>query len=297
VKPRDVAELLARRSVALQSGDVVSATRVYQVLRTHGSAEPTLSGISGLPSPGSAHPTYGGLVATDYQLREGDDGQRWEVEVTYARPAAMSGASGGMRVVSVSVSASSETRDLTHAAAASAYGSTTQGQPMLNSAGDPFEETLRVEVPIIELEIVRDENVPYATRMALHGTVNDAALTVAGLSIERHCGRIAISGVPSDTDGYTYRYTYRVQVRSNRVGSTDIGWEEAILQQGYYYLDPFDGRKRATEEIEDESGETRIIPSSRPVLLDAHGGLSTFPVYLYVCPYPEGDWSSLSLPS
>jgi len=296
VKPTDVAELVARRTVQYSAGDAVSATRVYQVLRTLGATEPTLSSISGLPAPGSAHPVYSQFVATDYAIREGADGKRWEIEITYQRPPAMSGASGGMRVVSVSVSASSEQRDLTHAAASSAHGGAAAGEPILNSAGDAFEETLRIEAPIIEITIVRDENTAYASRMALHGTLNSSATTVAGFAIAKHQGRLLVSGEPSDSAEYAYRYTYRVQIRSNVVGSTDIGWEEAILQQGYYYID-FTERVRATEEIEDENGATRIVPSTKPVLLDADGGLSTSPVYLYVCPYPEGDWSSLSLPS
>jgi len=210
----------------------------------------------------------------------------------------MSGVSGGMRVVSVSVSASSEQRDLTHAAAASAFsGGAAAGQALLNSAGDAFEESLSIESPIIEISIVRDENTGYASRMALHGTVNASAISVAGFSIATHCGRIAISGEPSDSADYAYRYSYRVQIRSNLVDSTDIGWEEAILQQGYYYYDALAERVRATEEVVDESGVTRIIPSTTPVLLDSSGGLSTYPVYLYVCPYPQASWSGLSLPT
>lgn len=264
-------------------------------------ASPTLADVSGLPSAGSVHPTYTNLYVQSYSFQPASDSPGNKVlfiDVQYGVRAATSGSEGATFFV--------ETKRIGNADVDIDLSFDAQdGSPVLNSVGDPFDKTVKVSRSQTVLTLVRRESrlpsfVPNITK-----TINSSAITVLGFSIPAESGLIEIGceDTLNASDPRRNRYTYTITIRKHMVklssggSATDIGWDEAFIEQGYYYKNAEQVRVRFTEEEEDDDSKKR--PSAAPCLLkdDGTDGRGIFPTIKRVKAYPKSEWSTLQLPS
>jgi hypothetical protein len=278
-----------------------SCTDRYGVTFATPKASPTLTDISGLPAAGAAHSVYTNLYVQSYSFQPASDSPGNKVlfvDVQYGVKAAESGSEGvtffveakriGNADVDIDLSFDAQT-----------------GAPILNSVGDPFDKTVKVSRSQTVLTLVRRESrlptfVPGITK-----TVNSSAITVLGFTIPAEAGLIEISceDTLNASDSRRNRYTYTITIRKHMVklssgGSPeDIGWDEAFIEQGYYFKNAEQVRVRFTEPQEDDEDKTR--PSAAPCLLkdDGTDGRGIFPTIKRVKAYPKAAWSTLQLPT
>jgi hypothetical protein len=224
------------------------------------------------------------LTATE----EGEDAQSWLVEVDYgpydgntfgndptAWPITVS--FGGTQV--------EETRTYDR-----------NGNPIVNSAGDPFAEPVTIERSRSTITIERRELVHYSAgppasgfSLTLAQTYSDTVnqFTWNGFAAGTcRMGTIMTSGPPQyDAVNDDYFYTVIYPVFLNR-----DGWARKLLDQGFAYLDG----SNKLRQVLGSDGQA----SKEPVLLDgtghqlAHGGTPAFMTYDV---YDAIDWAGLNL--
>jgi hypothetical protein len=290
---KNTATLLPGRNYTVTTGGITDLTRRYQVLRDPRQTIETLEValITGLPAIGDAHPANAYAVVNQYRITEDDNGQRWVIEVMYSSmeftrdylnrpPKGQAETSRGWEAQDVSV-------DLTHDALT--------GEALLNSAGDPFESVPQVARSLPVFRLVRRESTAVSSRLALSGTVNAAAISIDGVSIPRHGGRLTVSSrkLYLDADGFEQEFTYTVTIMANIVDGNDIGWDIAFVQAGLFHLKSGETAKQRAMEQDAETKEWR--PRATPVLLDANGykleGKDA--VNKIVNTMPEASWGSI----
>lgn len=276
------------------AGTVTEITDRYQVLEPFGASAATALGASGLPAAGAAHADYSTLFVDQVTPEQDPDGQRWVISVRYGKSA---GGSGGVLRQTVVYGSWCSSEDLTADAVT--------GAPLLNLAGDPYDGTLVVPRKYPMWTITKEvSSLTKSSVMAMNGTVNNASVTMpCGTSLAKHCGYLECQ--ISDLPGGKYQVVYQVQRRIHLVdldgdGAVDIGWDEAILERGYFFLadgvtklrfmetevDPTTGAARL-----DPSGSPVVRPSGRPQLLDAFGDVGADPIFTRWATIPEATWS------
>lgn len=269
------AKLIKGRSYQYDSeGNLISATETYSVRTGDKSEKVTLDNVSGLPTYETEQTEEGEALVPEYSIQETHP-TRWEVEVTLrtetgSRPARPPSSTGE---ISRGWTTEEVEFDLTH--------DMKTGAPVLNSAGQPFDSVPTVPrvVPVIRVEkFERTSGVPAA--MAKSGCVNSAAITVDGVTVPARCGRLRVSAEKqyrSSGEGENvkegYRVTYELAIMSNMVDQdgtvTDIGWDVALVDMGFFYRDS-EGELVRAMELDEETNEPR--PTAEPVLLDGSGG-------------------------
>jgi len=269
----NVATLLPGRSMEVDAEErLTSVTRKYQVLRATSApldAE-TLSTITGLPAIGAAHPSDSDLTVASYRLAEDSNGLRWVVDVVYSRDSSRPPEPNRAPRGSAELSRGWTMQEIQIDLVADAI----TGLPVLNSAGEPFDSVPQVPraLPVFRME--RKETTAIATLLAMSGKVNSDEVSIDGVDIPIHAGRLVVTQekLYDDPDDYTSKFTYEIAIMSNLVdlgaeALTDIGWDKALVQSGFIY-NSADGKIRAME-TDEETLTPR--PSPMPVLLDADG--------------------------
>lgn len=296
-----VARLIKTQGAELDNAVPQSCTDRYGVTFATPKASPKVSDITGLPTVGTAHPTHTNLYVKSYSFQAASDspGNRvLFVDVQYVPSTVVSGAEGATYFVeSKRIGNADVDIDLSFDAQT--------GEPILNSAGDPFDKTVKVSRSQTVLTLVRRESrlpshIPGTTK-----TVNSSSITVLGFTIPAGSGliEIACEDTLNASDPRRNRYTYTITIRKHMVkidsggNAVDIGWDEAFIEQGYYYLNTEQVRVRFMEAQEDD--EDKKKPSAGPCLLNSDGedGRGVFPTIKRVKAYPAASWSGLDLPS
>lgn len=304
------------------SGAVSSVTDEYAVLVPAGVAV-TPEQLDGLPAPGSPHPVWGDRVQlVALRVRDQEPGSRVRtVEAVYERVGTV------VAPVDPGHPVPPEQRPMLLALdypcreiSADLIADALTGDPVLNSAGDPFERVPARRILLPGVHWTWSANSRPAADLALSGTVNSAAITIYGLAIGARCGMLRVtSRYEPDAADRPWVTDYTVELATTPVhgdwyapagadarygaapgGGIDAGWDAALLEVGYVYLSSSGGetlRVRATET--DERGHT-VAPSS-PVLLTSSGGRESGTAprggYLLVASAPGADWSALGAPS
>lgn len=160
------------------------------------------------------------------------------------------------------------------------------GDPILNSAGDPFGDPITVDDSRTVLTITRNEKVSVFDMdlaQLYSDSINDA--TWNGFPARTCKMGVITTGDPTyDPNGKFYYYTVTYPVTVNRAT-----WRKEILDQGFNELDPYDDPKPVMN-----SGQ----PVSDAVPLDGSGhrlGPYDTPVTLTFDVYEELDWSGLNI--
>lgn len=291
----NIAKLIPGRSLDIDAhGRVTRITRKYQILRNDPLTADNIGDVTGLPAMRSAHPTYTRLFAIGYTINEDGNGVRWTVDVAYARSLPVRTDFGGP-ADSDELARSWSTKDIQVDLVTDAL----TGKPLLNALGDPFQDVPQVAraMPVFTLRKLVTKGV--AAKIALSGTVNSVAITVDGVSVVKHGGRLTVSATKIYTDPEEddlHEVTYELDIMANPVvvgaAVVDIGWDRAIVQQGFYYKDG--GQRSRAMEVDGETNTPR--PSVGPVLLAADGSKlasGADPVLIRVATMPEADFADL----
>ena len=122
-------------------------------------------------------------------------------------------------------------------------------------------------------------------------TLNNASITIADITLKARQGHMNITATQEKTTGGIkyFAVTYQIDCIFNKGGH-----ERAFLNTGTQYLGDSsrDGSLWRKYMIDGE-------PVTEPQKIDSSGNLITGEgaVYVYYLPYPQADWSSLSLPT
>ena len=229
--------------------------------------------FTGLPAIGSAHPTLTGLFAQGYKIHEGEGSEknRIIVDVEFA-PVSKAGEGEGSGETATYIEAmgwrsGSIQRDFTHDA--------TTGQPVLNTAGQPFDSVPQVDRPSPTWFKTWKAKSRTASYVTYANKVNSATLSVGGHTFAARCVRCVSADeerIFNDPAGFKYRYSIELQVVSNKVklngsdSASECGWQMPILSIGTKQLV---GGELKQIMLEGDDGST--VPASSPVLLNQNG--------------------------
>ena len=226
-----------------------------------------------VPSIGSAHPSFPGLIVQSYDVQEGEgkDKQTLVVTVTYGPQTTETSGMGQDAVTSVvdewGWDDGTDEIELTCGQ---------DGTPVLNSAGDPFESVPKVMVPApVFTKVMRfkDRQTGWS---AANCRVNDASVTIGGISYP--AGSLLCTVCEKRIIGekdWKYRYTVKLRYKKNLVrieGAeqlTDIGWDVAIVDAGMREIDGYTREKTLIRAVDKETGKMCTVSSA--ALLDGNG--------------------------
>lgn len=174
-------------------------------------------------------------------------------------------------------------------------------KPVVNSAGEPFEQYLQRDTGARTITYTRNEASFDPNAMdAYKNTTNDAAVTIDGVEYPTDTLKLAIvtaqkvsetwrnEGV--DTVATYYKVTYPLKHRAE-------GWHDHPLDVGYQCaadIDGTTGKISALTPIVNAAG----VPVSKPWPLDGEGAaasLTAAPIELDFVPYAPADWTDLHL--
>lgn len=307
--PVGVARLVSHGTATIDGkGSPASVEDAWAVVLADAKTRPTIDTVSGLPKIGAAHSTHGNLYAAEiaFSQREGHS-RVWDVSVKYdrksedARKEGEDGNEGNITAL--------EWGSATHAADLVADSVT--GAPVLNSAGDPFEDAISSEVSDLQISFTRGEKTANLSKVLLSGSINKADITVLGHTFPKHTARVEVRIRDTlDTSArYRYEVSYTITARTTNVSESaltgsgggvgtlrNIGFDVAVLDAGFQYLDA-DGEK-VKFVVADAEGN--LSEPQQPQLLNGSGGAlpaNGLPRIAVFSIYPEGDWTALHLPT
>jgi hypothetical protein len=296
------------RSGTFSPGDGSNAAkRVWRLI--FNAPQASLPNPDALPLPkiGDAHPVVPGAILKTWEVTE-ESSASFVLTATYAIPSESEAqASGGDDEEDEEVETSREwtggetSRDL--------CADAVTGDAVLLPTGEPFESVPSVPVSVMSFIVKRKSRRFNQAALATNCTVNKEPVTIDGVTIAKHCGRLKVSTRKLYGGKYRYETTFTVDIVSNMVKLTpdgeaeDIGHDVALLLSGFRFFRAVGeggGNAGDTElvratEIDEETGEEK--PAAAPVLLDAAGNLYTPDVvgkayYKRIAAVKEASWSA-----
>lgn len=266
----------------------------------------TALAATGLPANNSTHPDYPALRVSKREPTQDPSGIKWTFDITYSI-VNEDDAVNNQKLVTVEYGTHELQEDVTH--------NLGTGAVIVDGNGKPFNQTIQVprSYPFIRINKMQ-ATVSRSDVLGKSGTINNANIVVAGVTIVKHTGYLKIYATETENDQYPWDISYEVSVRNNDVsnyidfagalqaGPLDFGWDEGIINQGFYigYVpgSGIPGPSRATEVVILDDGTEEERPSASPVLLDENGDKlaeGAEPISVQVQVYPESDWSGLGL--
>lgn len=161
-------------------------------------------------------------------------------------------------------------------------------KPIQNTAGEwfdpPIEETIYPAVVECSKNIAVG-NVSLSEIRTYRGSINNAAITIAGYNIPKWVGRIVgFSCTNMNKKGIEYyRLKYRFLLNSDT-------WVRVILNRGFHWLDG-DGNLQPIIT----TGGTAVVSKAQKLNHDGTWGENVTPNYLKFATIRETDWSSLTI--
>lgn len=167
-------------------------------------------------------------------------------------------------------------------------------EAIVNTAGDPFDPPLMTDRPLTTCNITTNANAIPTWLFSLRNKVNDAALTIRGVTVPKKTALIRGLTISDERykNGTLY---YRIEIE---LLIDEQGHDVKVLNDGLHELDTLrSGTEKRTHIMFD--GE----PISQPVPLDADGkridsdDLPMNAIILNFAQYAEADFSVLNLPA
>lgn len=274
-----------------------------------------LSDVSGLPDLGDEHPLDSDLTVSEFRVREHAPGELFRiVEVVYSTGEEESEGSGSSatsigKLTALDYPIYTQTGDL--------VTDQVNGGKVLNSAGDVYDSVPQFETLFTGVHFTRRVSSFPSAAIALSGTVNSADVSIYGVSFAKRTARCRVtarynfdgSSRPWEMDvtieprhnyadsGAQYRYTNGAATMDTDYSSVqgrgyDLGWDLAILDCGFQYVDAVAGKVRFT--VTADNGEQSA--PQLPQLLTASGedgrAYGT-PSYLVVRTAAGANWDAL----
>lgn len=248
-----------------------------------------LDDVTGLPDLGDAHPLDDNLTVSEFRVREHAPGELFRVvEVVYSTGEEESEGSGSSatsigKLTALDYPIYTQTGDL--------VTDQVDGGKVLNSAGDVFDSVPQFETLFTGVHFTRRVSAFPSAAIALSGTVNSAAVTIYGVTFAQRTARCRVTARYNfDGSSRPWEMDVTIEPRHNYVESGqqyrtsagaadmtayasvagrgyDIGWDLAILDCGFQYIDAVAGKVRFM--VQDETGGEG--PPQLPQLLTAAG--------------------------
>lgn len=285
------------------AGQVPEIERTYRVITAFGDTPATALAATGLPRNGDAHPTYSKLTVTGREPVMQENGIEWLITITYTANTVGS-QNQGYKLVRLEYG--------THQIQEDVMVNRGTGQPLLDANNKPFESIIQeaVDYPYIKI-IKKQKTVSRADVLTKSGSINDAVVTVAGVQIQPHNGKIKITATEQEALDYPWEITYEVMIKTWQLynyvdftgalqaGPLEAGWDIAYLNRGYYYYKSGSQNCRAMENILDGAGNViEQKPSATPLLLALDGqllGEGLTPISILCQTIKETSWATLGL--
>ena len=262
-------------------------------------------GTTTVPSIGTVHPARPGYYVAKYDIKqpEANDKATLDITVHYSPQAWATEGGGGeppeptedYQVTEWGWDDGTSERELVYEVG---------GDPVLNSAGDPFDSVPSVESPAPTFT----KTMKFASRRQYaqyNCTINDSQIVIGNMTCAPYTLLATISEKRNIGDEHwPYTYTVRLRYRTNKVkrgGDTqigEIGWNVAIADTGMREIDTTTGKLKLIQVPSAETGQPATVTS--PELLDGAGhavarsaGGSAAEPYVLVF----GAYSAVSFPS
>ena len=310
---------IARRSqkggITTQSNNGIirkTATDTYTVVIADGK-HPNEVTLTGLPAIGDAWDLDNTLFCTEISWNNEFPSEVWTANVVYGLPdsgGSEPGEDSSVVVELIDYGFSSWQADVEQDFAS--------GHAIVNAAQERFQDAIVAERYAPTITVKRKEKNAPTAKLAMTGTINNAATTIAGISIPLHCGQITVAASQREGDSaYPWDVTYQITIMHlpkpdgtvltwNNGGLIpvnnsieDFGWDRVVANTGYSYI--ADDVIKVIQ-VKDENG--RPQRPTDPQMLDTNGGvvgrnssgklLGAYWIAYQV--YPSANWSSLHLP-
>lgn len=230
-------------------------------------------GTTSVPSIGSAHPDRPGYYAARYDVTQPEGAAKNTLEVTVkyeARDYTTEGSGQDAHVSNI------ESWGWDDATAQRELVTDASGDTVLNSAGDPFDTVPQIETPAPTFTKVVRFGSRQSGWASYFCTVNDAAVTIGGISFAARTLLCTISEVKDISNpNWPYKYTVRLRYRSNMAKialaetAEECGWDIVICDAGMREVDDTTGQLKLIQTISHETGQPATVTT--PELLDGDG--------------------------
>ena len=233
-------------------------------------------GTNSVPAIGTVHPNRPGYYVAKYDIKqpEGERKATLEITVRYS-PQAWATEGGGGEPPEPTEDYQVEEWGWDDGTTDRELVDDYNGNPVLNSAGDPFDSVPSVESPAPTFTKV----MKFASRRQYaqyNCTINDSQIVIGNMTCAPHTLLATISEKRNIGDeNWPYTYTVRLRYRTNFVkkgGDTqrgEIGWNVAIVDAGMREIDTVSGKLVLITNPGDENREPATVTS--PELLDGQG--------------------------
>lgn len=294
----------AGKTYSANSNGAQGVKATYQVVLTAPLAMDELpTSFSGVPAIGSEHPSRPGLYVTGYEITQpdGEAKHTLNVEVSYAPSNFETQSDPQTGTESTQITEwgwDDGTTDV------ELLNDAITGDPVVNSAGDPFEEvpTHSIFTPTFTKVFKTSKRKDWNN---LSCVVNSANVTIGDLTFAPHTLLATVGEkILIGETVYPYEYTIHIRLRSQKVKiaqaqtPTEIGWDLAIVDAGMREMKA-GGVMQFIEVWSKETGQPTQVTTSE--LLNGHGeamprsasGTPAEPYVLRFAAYPEAafpDW-------
>lgn len=292
--------------------------RCWVASKAAAAAHLDLSDIAGLPQPGDTHPKFTDLQVVGYSIAEYEPGRNFrDVTVEYEFPGAADDEGGGGggteevgKITALDYPLYTQSGDL--------VADVETGAPVLNSAGDVFDSVPQIEEIFTGVHFVRRTKKSNNALLPLSGTVNLTQIKAFGITFPARTVRLRLqqrymfdgSRRPWELDvtleprhnfvesGCAFLPTGAETGRPSEAGrGYDFGWDVALLECGFQYIDSGTHEKvRFTVTADDN---TKTAPQL-PQLLKSDGDSNQdgqYPKAVLIVKTAKGaDWTALKIP-
>lgn len=265
-------------------------TDKYTVLLADPDARLDLDDVSGLPAIGDAHPLDDNLTVSEYRVGEHQPGELFRtVEVVYTQGEEESEGSGSSatsigKLTALDYPIYTQTGDL--------VTDQINGGEVKNSAGDVFDGVPQFETLFAGVHFTRRVRSFPSAALALSGSLNSAEVKIYGLTFPARTARCRVTARYNfDGSSRPWEMDVTIEPRHNYVSSSDdfriagtapadmsgyssvagrgydLGWDLAILDCGFQYVDAVAGKLRFL--VVDEAGNEG--PAQLPQKLKQNG--------------------------
>lgn len=236
------------------------------------------AGGTSIPAINSEHPARPGMYVSKYRVTQPKDAAKHTLDVTVeysATGASTDNTQDDPKKEPVATENQVTEWGWDDGTSERELNESVDGNPVINSAGDPFDSVPTVETPaptftkVIKFATHRQ----YAQYLC---TVNAGQVEIGGMTCAPGTLLCTISEKLNIGDAqWPYTYTVRLKYRSNVVtkgGDTqpgEIGWDVAVVDAGMREKDDTTGKLKLIQVISQETGQPATVTA--PELLDGHG--------------------------
>ena len=246
---------------------------------------------------GQPHRTFENLYITgdiSAEIEEADNAKVWRFELNYSTKGFSLSVNDTERRVTV------KTGTWTYSQVVEVDKET--GEAIENTAGDPYDPKYVEQVSAPVVMITKRENSPKMDRIPLIGSINDANVTICGISAPKYCAMFSdYQSEPSyDEEGYlTFLNTITIKFKFYKnISGQEIGFKLETLSAGFNRILNGEKVEIRVKDPENPTDFDKAVPVATPQPLDSAGGTDgTTPYYQEWVVHDLMNFQTLKLPT